>query len=264
MPEDAYFLDERSRKALIDVVAAEVKRRMERPRDAGRVDPTSPETYVARTPPEGIPPVDYGVVTGTGSGTGTTGDDVPGFAQCLIYQLVDQGGTADGFFLRVPQFYKKVFNVTDRYVPGGTWTLVTRDKYGRWHVAGPGGGRAWRMVRASSEDMVNGRFPGFVQEWVGAGTGSSDDSTDDNYEDGEPCWIALAAGNRVINDRGQNRYEGELEGYAADGLPIYGVTGNTVECAPTCDPNDSGVTGVGRWWHRAPFKFQFEAGGQCE
>jgi hypothetical protein len=88
-----------------------------------------PETYIARTQPEGIP----GMVEEAGTGV----NDVPGYSDCDIYRVI---WTSPGIPSGIPELqpitglFKRVYNSSHTPIAGGTWVLVTRDKFGEWWV----------------------------------------------------------------------------------------------------------------------------------
>lgn len=243
--DSEYTLSEPDREKFLQMWRDFVSRRGPQQRQDTTKPPQAPEVYVARTPTAGIPAL--GV-----EGTGTSTDDVPGSADCPIYQLVDAPGTAeDAFLSKVGQVEHTVYNVGEEDVPGDRWVVIIRDKFGKWLVVGNegSGGDRWRFVKPTSENVdANGMYPGRVQDWNGSG-----------YVDGDYCWIKLASGETVISGE---RYEGEpltwiedsQTGTANDPVRIYGIAGNTIECAPDeCDENGD-VVSWARIKHRAPFE----------
>ncbi len=123
----AYFLNEKDRDTLQALLAwwkeqsANTRNRPARPDDDTLF---TPETYVAFTPSGGIDPLSLA--------TGLSIEDTPGSADCDIYQLV--GGV--GGQLEPAGFAQRVFNLdASTGVPGDSWVLATRDKYGTWFVA---------------------------------------------------------------------------------------------------------------------------------
>lgn len=95
-------------------------------------DQNTPEVYIALPPTDGIPGLNQ---VGTSPGE----DDEPGYAECEIYQLIDNG-------IDTPQLKKMdladktVYNISTSTIPGSTeWVLVVKTKTGKW-VAVTGGG----------------------------------------------------------------------------------------------------------------------------
>lgn len=91
----------------------------------------APEVYIALTPGDGIPALNRGGTTGTGSTEAN--DDVPGYADCQVYKLDTTGATPD--FMEVSGLVRNVYNLGTAAVPGGTWVLAHRDKFGHWFVS---------------------------------------------------------------------------------------------------------------------------------
>jgi hypothetical protein len=118
--------------------------------------PTAPETYVARTPAGGIPAMDAG--TSTGTGTTSLMDDVPGYAECTIYQLLHTGSTGP-HLEPIPSLTRRVYNLSNDDIPGNVWIVVTRDKWGAWYPVGAGGdwSGTFLLVLAEITDQVE--FP---------------------------------------------------------------------------------------------------------
>lgn len=138
-----YWLSERDRDALRDLLEDFRGRRGQRDRAYTPPGlPTAPEVYVARTPPGGIP-----ALSTAGTGTGTSGiDDVPGSADCAVYQVVD---VDDTFRIQsVEGLFRTVLNLASAAVAGNTWIKIDRDKYGRWlaNVPDPAPGPECRDV----------------------------------------------------------------------------------------------------------------------
>lgn len=101
----------------------------------------TPEVYVAKVPPSGIPALSQ---TGT-TGTGTTEplDDVPGYVECQIYAL-DTTDPAAPTFQHMPDLDRYVYNLSPNAITADEtpWVVVQRDKFGEWFVVSPGAGAA--------------------------------------------------------------------------------------------------------------------------
>lgn len=97
-------------------------------------DIVAPDVYIARVPPTGIPALDLGEETGTGTGSGDTGDDVPGYADCQFYQIINTypGDTGPPSIEVLDMGEERVHNLSQSAIPGGTWVLAIRDKTGAW------------------------------------------------------------------------------------------------------------------------------------
>lgn len=78
----------------------------------------APEVYVARTPTAGIPALVAEVGTGV--------NDEPGYADCVIYQLISG-------LLQATSGTKRIYNLGAE-VAGDAWIFVIRDKWGKWWV----------------------------------------------------------------------------------------------------------------------------------
>lgn len=86
-------------------------------------DPTV-ETYLARTPQNGLPAMSAGAMLGTSSAQSL--DDVPGSANCSVFQTVDGVPLSAGFTVTV-------YNYSLSKVPPGLWMIIGRDKFGTWY-----------------------------------------------------------------------------------------------------------------------------------
>jgi hypothetical protein len=130
VPDPVFFLTEGDRDALARLIERErrgtknVGSRKFLDVDDG---PTPPEVYLARTPAAGI-----GAIP-AGTGTGTVGEDVSG-VECDIYRLSFEAGVAD---LEATGLTRDVYNPFALDIPGSTWVLVARDKWGQWFVTCP-------------------------------------------------------------------------------------------------------------------------------
>ena len=91
-------------------------------------DPTAPETYIARTPAAGIEALQ--------EATGVSTLDTPGWASCDIYRIIGEGDDARLHEVGAG-LSKIVYNLSHERIGGRRWTVVSRDKFGRWIIAGP-------------------------------------------------------------------------------------------------------------------------------
>lgn len=92
--------------------------------------PQAPGIYVVRSPAAGVPALSLGSDTGTSS-TGLA-DDVPGTADCQVYQKI-------GTLLKpVTGFTINVNNLTNLRIPPNTLFTAVKDKYGKWYAASIG------------------------------------------------------------------------------------------------------------------------------
>lgn len=98
----------------------------------------SSDIYIALTPDAGIPALDKGTDLGTGSGTsGGVNDDIPGFAECDIYKLLYNTGTP--YLEPIPFKTETIHNISTTAIPGKTWIVVVKDKFGTWLATNPSG-----------------------------------------------------------------------------------------------------------------------------
>lgn len=91
-------------------------------------DPTAPETYIARTPATGIEALQ--------EATGVSTLDTPGWASCDIYRIIGEGDDARLHEVGAG-LSKIVYNLSHERIGGRRWAVVSRDKFGRWIIAGP-------------------------------------------------------------------------------------------------------------------------------
>lgn len=142
MPEKLYGLTEKDREQVQLLISDFERLPPQRPgRSAPSDDHQAPEVYVAKTPSTGIPPLIEGVGTGTGTGSGCDYDE-PGYAECVIYRVLPPTGTGShdcDLHLEPVGITRQVLNLSGRYVPADSWTLVIRDKWGSWFVPSSSG-----------------------------------------------------------------------------------------------------------------------------
>ncbi len=139
-------------------------------------DTSGPDVYVARTPPDGIPALNEGETSWTGTGTLThagTGtelleDDSPGWAWCTVWKSIWFSGVP--YLLPVFSAPKKVLNVSTSQIPGDTWVIIKLDRRGDWYVDNGGGGGALVVCGdpKSYEDSI-------LDGGGGTGTGSNEE-----------------------------------------------------------------------------------------
>lgn len=122
----------------------------------------APEVYIARTPPGGIPasPIDD-IRPGTGSGSMGQGD-VFEWAECQVFMPIPEGDDGNIALLRVPGLTRRVYNPYSSAIPGDTWTLVHRDKFGKWWTSTTPGRASW----AADNGMENcTRWANSIDDW---------------------------------------------------------------------------------------------------
>lgn len=86
-------------------------------REQPEVPPHSPDTYLARTPVSGI--------------DGISGI-MPGYADCYVYRLIRVAGVRQ--IQKVTHLFKRVHNFGGEPIPGDSWVLTHRDKFGDWFI----------------------------------------------------------------------------------------------------------------------------------
>lgn len=143
MADKYYVLNERDRE-LMQRTISEVERLFKNPRVPGfsydDVDYRTPEVLIVLTPPEGIPFADYDNSTGTGSPTFE--NNLIYSAECTVYGPEDTTDT-EATLVETDRTIT-VYNISiDTDVPGDTWILAIKEKYGYWiAVSGFGGSEA--------------------------------------------------------------------------------------------------------------------------
>lgn len=131
MADPLFFLSKDDRDALQQMLTVFKQRRLN-PQSRSPLDlpGRSSDTYIAiPTTVDGIPPLSR---SGTSSLSGTfpeANTDIPGSAECDIYQIVDVG---DGSPTIEPlEFNVIVYNLSQSTI-GQDWITVTRDRFGAW------------------------------------------------------------------------------------------------------------------------------------
>jgi hypothetical protein len=152
MADEAYYLDSKDREAFLRMWQ-EFRRRQ--PTRVRGVEPDTtgyqpPEAYLARTPSGGIPILDS-------VGTAGTADDVPSYAECDMWRVLEGAGTADGDIQIVRDLSKRVYNLSGSPVPGNKWILAVRDKFGVWYYVNTDGG--FPSVTQCSRWDTGGGYP---------------------------------------------------------------------------------------------------------
>lgn len=139
MADPLRFLTTKEAKVLRDLIQKVMRMPSGGPlryRPGEDTDILPPETYLARTPAGGIAALDVNTTTtGTGSGTARN-DDVPGEADCALYQILDVDGTPTVKEIGVT---RTVYNYSTSAIPGRKLIAVTREKFGRWLALEPQG-----------------------------------------------------------------------------------------------------------------------------
>ncbi len=94
------------------------------------------ETYVVRVPDGGIPALSTGSSPNSGTGTGASafGADLPGQAQCEVYQLAQVDGIGTPVLMPTDGQLVTVNNLTRSPLSAGRWLAITRDKFGDWYA----------------------------------------------------------------------------------------------------------------------------------
>lgn len=133
----AYVLSESDLVKLKDTMEYVASIRRNKPiRDDQSFDSLSPDVYVALVPFGGIGGI-APVVDPTGTGTTPMTLGSPSKVSCDIYQIVpdDVNGTTPQF-MPVSDTSLDVYNISTQAIPGDSWVVVVRDKYGVWIATG--------------------------------------------------------------------------------------------------------------------------------
>lgn len=193
MPEDIYGLTADDLRALRDLAQRVSQGRVntdQRVQEDSLVHQESqaPDVYIARIPTDGIP----ALILADGS---TGSEDEIGTAECAIYRVeIDEDGKSRPRETRVPD--KLIHNVSQTDIPGDTWAIVQRDKYGKWLVTQPGSGEAVTINPIAPVNAVQTEyFPAYTYANGTDGVGATITSNSN---------VALAAQDGitlVVNDR---------------------------------------------------------------
>lgn len=175
-------------------------------------DQNTPEVYIALVPSDGIPGLNQ-------VGTAPAEDDEPGYAECEIYQLIDDGVTTPQL-KQMDMGTKTVYNISTTTIQGNSeWVLVVKTKTGKW-VA---------VVGGSSSDIVHG----IVHQVIGCGY----------YEVELAEWVGITPENdaRYLTGTGT---DGEC-----DSCDLFSDTTGTAvadcEVEPTLEEPTSQLSGLG-------------------
>jgi hypothetical protein len=160
--------------------------------------PTASDCYIARTPAAGIPAIvgefSYtgtgtgscipgwaGTGTGTGTGTWATDDDQPGYADCQVYRIIERCGVP--VVDHVSGLVKRVYNLSTSDIPGDTWIIAERDKWGSWLALQPSGGSSalsGALVQVESQEVQT--VTTTLVEWTYSPGGDYQYDTDSYYD----------------------------------------------------------------------------------
>lgn len=113
------LLDERKRQSL----NAPLEKEQDRPS-------SSPEVYVCKPPPNGIPPLTIRM---------PYYPDIPGQADCDIYRIDINISTGDPELIEVSNVSRTVYNVSLSWIDT-PYKIINRDKFGKWVAEFTGGG----------------------------------------------------------------------------------------------------------------------------
>lgn len=80
------------------------------------------EVYIARSPVGGIPALQSMGSTGIG--------DIPGSALCTVFKTSQSADLTQD----VTGYQHTVYNLATTVIPGDTWLIIVRDKYGKWYA----------------------------------------------------------------------------------------------------------------------------------
>lgn len=103
--------------------------------DPGKVDheeQPGPEVHIFYVPSGGISALYQSSTPGTG--TTELQDDVPGFADCEVWRILDDTIDFDPVLAPVPDLTYRVYNIWDNDIPGLSLVIAQRDKFGTWIV----------------------------------------------------------------------------------------------------------------------------------
>lgn len=131
-PRRFYLLNDEDITILEGLIARE-KKRSHSPKSRDYAEEyldAAPEVFIAKTPPEGIYRYNDGDETGTGSGSAF----IPGSAECTIYRLLTWTNPIE--FEEQEGRTETVYNLSTKDVPGDTYILIVKDKWGVWVASG--------------------------------------------------------------------------------------------------------------------------------
>lgn len=80
------------------------------------------ELYIARSSSGGIPALQSFGSTGIG--------DIPGSALCTVFKTSQSADLTED----VTGYQHTVYNISTSAIPGDTWLIIVRDKYGKWYA----------------------------------------------------------------------------------------------------------------------------------
>lgn len=80
------------------------------------------ELYIARSPSLGIPALQSMGSTGIG--------DIPGSALCTVFKTSQSADLTED----VTGYQHTVYNLATTAIPGNSWVIIVRDKYGKWYA----------------------------------------------------------------------------------------------------------------------------------
>lgn len=109
-------------QSLLDKARRQVVNTQNRPARVSSQVELFPEIYIARTPTAGVPKY-------TLSTTGTGELPTLNSAECEVWKI-DENDQLE----QVVNFSKKVYSFYDFDIPGDTWVLIKREKYGMWMI----------------------------------------------------------------------------------------------------------------------------------
>lgn len=123
MADVIYTLTDDDRNILRDLIADWKRRLRNQPRQE-EVDEEqgTTEVYVARSPAAGIPALTEDI--------GASIADEPGYADCYIYRIVINAGIPE--LQPISNFFRRIYNLCTEDIPGDSWLIVARDKFGFW------------------------------------------------------------------------------------------------------------------------------------
>ena len=209
MPEDMFYLtgeDVATLRKMISQFKGTIRRERLSPEYDEDTSHQAPEVYIAKVPAEGIPAVSKLSVGTAAVGESPEEGDLPGYATCDIFQIVEDRLTATGRSVLVYNLSKSVIEES--------WACVERDKFGKWVVlpsassssgssSGGGGGCCCDPTVCEPNKSVTGDLLGppdayyFSLASKSAGGFNCQCSAGDESQDGEVILEIISAGSNT-------------------------------------------------------------------
>lgn len=131
MAESGYLLSEEDAKSLKKIIE-EYNIRLPKDRKYYEEEQRfqTPDVYVIKTPSVGIGALTVVDQPGTAEDIGH-----PGFAECYIYRIGLNDSQTQATLTKISEHKKMVFNLSQVTTLGNIWTVVTKDKMGKWVIS---------------------------------------------------------------------------------------------------------------------------------